>query len=186
MWLACTRITRLNFFLGSLQQIIPLLFATVATKVRTIVYHPIHSSHLSSGFIFSLYALGLFTCGMWTNFWLRILIINYLYKPFILERQIRSDFDEIHNLSVKVMMIFSLLICVALGIILILIQLWAIGRAIPPLRTFTSAVRRRFLSDVATRIRPLYSQAYTKKPYLNQAITFRKYINMHSGLHPFN
>ena len=180
-----TRITRSSFCLRSSSQITPMLFRTVPIKVRIIVYHSMHFSHLRLGFIFSLYALGLFTCGTWTNFWLRILI-GYLYEPFVLDRQIRSDFDEIHNLSVQIVLIFVLLISVVLGITLILIQLWAIGRAVPIIRTFTRVLRRRFLSALATRIPPLYSQAYTRNIFLSQALTIRKYTtSMHSGFHPF-
>ncbi|KIM40766.1 hypothetical protein M413DRAFT_446149 [Hebeloma cylindrosporum] len=123
------------------------------------------------GYVFSLHTLGLFACGAWSYFWLRTLI-NYVYTPLILDRKIRSDFDEIHNLSIKTMMSFIFLILVALGIIPIFTQLWAIGRAVSPLRTFTRAIRRLFVSNVATRISPLYSQARTESTYLNQAITF--------------
>jgi len=124
-------------------------------------------------------------CETWTNFWLRALI-KFLYEPFIVDRQFRSDFDEIFNLSFKVVATFFFLILVVLGIFLILIQLWAISRTFLPIRTFTRAVQRRFLSDLSTRILPLYSQAYTQNTFLNQAIIIRKYISMHSGSTHFN
>ena len=55
--------------------------------------------------------------------------IDFLYTPLILEREIRPTFDEIHDLSFNAIMILVLLFDVALGIIgilLILIRLWAI------------------------------------------------------------
>ena len=181
-----TRITRSSFCLRSSPQITPVLSRMVLLKVRTIIYHPTHSSHLQLGFIFSLYALGLFTCGTCTIFSLRVLIY-FLYEPFIVDRQIGSGFYEIHNLSVKVVSISVLLIIVVIGIYLILIQLWAIGQTFIPIRIFTRAVwQRRFLSYLSARILPLYSQAYTQNTFLNQAITIRKYISIHFGSTHFN
>jgi hypothetical protein len=169
---------------------LPALFATDYTHaIQNGTYKGAHhclapDAFLSPwlGFIFSLYPLGLFTCGAWTILCWRTFMMA-LSEPLVW--QIRSDFNEIHNLSIQIMLIFLLLISVVPGITLILMQLWAIGRAVPTIRIFTRAVRRRFLSDLATRIPPLYSQAYTQNTFLNQALTIRKYISMLSGFHPF-
>ena len=100
----------------------------------------------------------------------------------------RVGYRRLYNLSFNATMILVLLFGVALGvvgIILLLMQLWAIGRAVPPIGAFTSTVRRRFLAFFATWI-PLHSKAYIEKINLNQAIAFRKFIDMCPGLHRFS
>ncbi|KDR80050.1 hypothetical protein GALMADRAFT_242266 [Galerina marginata CBS 339.88] len=136
-----------------------------------------------SVFYFLLYSLGIALCFIWTAFWSQALS-NYIKEPFTLTSTADDGqyafrptvIDGVHDFSLKIMASAFFMVYIALGIVGLILMLWAVKRAVLPkgglVPPFLRSARSAVLSALQKHLGLQRKTIPKSNPFLDKALRY--------------